>query len=316
LKNNFKLFYQNPKTEGITHKIPSSLHHFFHSSITVECIKKMNSPQSMDKERTNESPNSVQSPFTIKTPQCCGHYLSLLQEGRASHECKEKRVSMYPAKIHNGIMSMVPRCTTTDLDLQDALDSPTKEMYPAKIHNGIMPMVPRCTTTDLDLQDALDSPTKETWLLNHHKLCYLACMCLPSNTRRTGKAELDNKSDFLFVTKYAKGQLPTNMYLVLCDECMHGSTWTSFPANKTEYIQHGTVKWKLAPKAPSMLDGQRIRPIKPAGVPNLKAKAMKTPPSKRLKFNTTSIAINRSPLSNIENLNNLIKRGSLFNTEI
>jgi hypothetical protein len=88
---------------------------------------------------------------------------------------------------------------------------------------------------------------------------------LPSDTRRTGKPELDNKGDFFFVTKYGKSQLPTNMlYPILCDECMHGSTWTSFPANKPKYIQYGRLKWKLAPKVPSMLYGQKLRPIKPA----------------------------------------------------
>jgi hypothetical protein len=137
-------------------------------------------------------------------------------------------------------------------------------------------MIPRCTTTDLDLQDALDSPTKETWLLNRHKLRCLpiACIWSPSDTRRTGKPELDNKSDNFFVTKYGKGQLPTNMYLILCDECMCGSTWTSFPEDKPEYIQYGTLKLKLAPKAPSVLYGQKLKPIKPAGVPDLKPKAM------------------------------------------
>jgi hypothetical protein len=43
---------------------------------------------------------------------------------------------------------------------------------------------------------------------------------------------------------------------------------------------------------------------------------MKTLPSKMLKSSTTNIAVNHSPLSNIENLNNSIKRGSLSNTEI
>jgi hypothetical protein len=65
-----------------------------------------------------------------------------------------------------------------------------------------------------------------------------------------------------------------------------------------------------------MLYGQKLRPIKPAGVPDLKPRAMKTPPSKILKFSTTNITVNHSPLSNIENLNSSIKRGSLFNTEI
>jgi hypothetical protein len=106
------------------------------------------------------------------------------------------------------------------------------------------------------------------------------------------------------------------MYLILCDECMHGSTRTSFPVNKPEYIQYGMLKWKLAPKVPSVLYGQKLRPIKPSGVPDLKPKAMKNPPSKRLKYSTTNITVNHSPLSNIENLNNSIKRGSLFNTEI
>jgi hypothetical protein len=86
--------------------------------------------------------------------------------------------------------------------------------------------------------------------------------------------------------------------------------------NKPKYIQYGMLKWKLAPKVPSVFYRRKLRPIKPAGVPNLKPKAMKTPPSKRLKFSTTNITVNHSPLSNIENLNNSIKIDSLFNTEI
>jgi hypothetical protein len=91
-------------------------------------------------------------------------------------------------------------------------------------------------------------------------------MWLPSNARRTGSPELDNKSDFFFVTKYGRGLLPTNMmYLVLCKKCMHGSTWTSFPVNDPKYIKYGMRNWKLAPTAPSALYGQKLRPIKPAG---------------------------------------------------
>jgi hypothetical protein len=125
---------------------------------------------------------------------------------------------------------------------------------------------------------------------------------------------LDNKSDFFFVTKYGKGLLPTNMYLVLCNECMHGSTWTSCPVTDPEYIKYGMLNWKLALNAPRVLHGQKLRPIKPAGVPpDLKTKAKKTPPNKKLKFSTNT-AVKHSPLSNIEN--QPTKTGSLFNTQI
>jgi hypothetical protein len=75
-------------------------------------------------------------------------------------------------------------------------------MYPSMVHTNISSMVPRCTTTNLDLQDALDSPTKETWVLEHHKLQCLGCMWSPSDTRRSGNPELDNKSDFFTKKKY------------------------------------------------------------------------------------------------------------------
>jgi hypothetical protein len=214
----------------------------------------------MDSPPQPESPSSIESPFTIKTPQRCQHYLPRLQEGRASSEYEEKRVEMYPSIIHTDISSMVPRCSTTDLDLQDALDS----------------------------------PTEETWVLNHHKLRCLACMWSPSDTRRSGRPELDNKSDFFFVKKYGKGQLPSNMYLVLCSECMHSGAWTSFPVSSPQFIRYGTLQWKIAPKAPSVLQGQRLRPVKPAGVePEPREKSTE----KRRKFSTTD----RSPLSRIEN---------------
>jgi hypothetical protein len=103
------------------------------------------------------------------------------------------------------------------------------------------------------------------------------------------------------------------MYLVLCNEYMHISTWMSFPVNDPKYKKYGMLKWKLALNAPNALHGQKLRPIKPAGVPDLKPKAMKTPPNKRLKFSTDT-AVKCSPLSNIEN--NLTKIGSLFNTKI
>jgi hypothetical protein len=54
-----------------------------------------------------------------------------------------------------------------------------------------------------------------------------------------------------------------------CISSSAARTWTSFP-DKPEYIQYGTLKWKLATKAPRVLYGQKLRPIKPAGVPNLK----------------------------------------------
>jgi hypothetical protein len=114
--------------------------------------------------------------------------------------------------------------------------------------------------------------------------------------RRTGLPELDNKSDFFFVTKYGKGLLPTNMYLVLCDECIHSSTWTSFPMSDPKYIKYGMLKWKLAQNAPHVLHGQKLRPIKPTGIPDLKLKAIKTPPNKRLKFSTnTAVKCSSSP---------------------
>jgi hypothetical protein len=122
-------------------------------------------------------------------------------------------------------------------------------------------------------------------------------MWSPSDTRRTGNPELDNKSDFFFVKKYGKGHLPTNMYLVLCSECMYGGAWTSFPTNEPHFIKYGTLAWKLAPKAPSILQGQKLRPIKPAGVQDLKPEAKETSPDKRRKVSSSD----RSPLSCIEN---------------
>jgi hypothetical protein len=94
---------------------------------------------------------------------------------------------------------------------------------------------------------------------------------------------LDNKSDFFFVTKYGKGLLLSNMYLTFCEECMHTSTWTSFPVTHPDYIEYGTLKWKLALKEPRTLHGQKPRPIIAAGVAPLdkKPEAKKTPPSKR-----------------------------------
>jgi hypothetical protein len=66
-------------------------------------------------------------------------------------------------------------------------------------------------------------------------------MWSPSDTRRSGNPELDNKSDFFFVKKYGKGQLPTNMYLILCSKCMHGGAWTWFPVNRPHFIKYGTL---------------------------------------------------------------------------
>jgi hypothetical protein len=65
------------------------------------------------------------------------------------------------------------RTTTGRQNLQEP-QGKRVAMYPSYVHTDITAMVPRCTTADLDLQDALDSPTKETWILNHHKLCCLA----------------------------------------------------------------------------------------------------------------------------------------------
>jgi hypothetical protein len=174
-------------------------------------------------------------------------------------------------------------------------------MYPSYVQTDITAMVPRCSTADLDLQNALDSPTKETWILNHHKLRCLACLWSPSDRHRTGSYKLENKSDFFFVTKYGQGLLPENMYLVLCSECMHGTTWTSFPATSPELIQYGTMSWKLAPTAPCVLHGQKLRPIKPAGVKGLKPKPKKTPPNKGpLKHeDNEDPTATRSPLSNM-----------------
>ena len=169
----------------------------------------MYAPRQMDiddKERnhTNESPT-----LAIKTPEQYRPHIPSPEE--ASIEYEKNRVAMYPTNFHTDITSMVPRCTMTDLNLRDALDS----------------------------------PKKEKWLLSHHKLCCLACLWSPSNKRQTGSAELANKSDFFFVTRFGKGLLPTNMYLTLCEECMYASPWTSFPDSTSEYIQYGTLKWKL-----------------------------------------------------------------------
>ena len=224
-----------------------------------------------EETRTNESPSSVESPFTIKTPSRCRNYLPQLKEGKASNEHKEKRISMYPSTVHMDITSMVPRCTTMDLDLKDALDS----------------------------------PTEETWVMNHHKLRCLACMWSPSNKRRTGSSELDNRSDFFFVKKYGNGMLPTNTYLTLCEECVHSNNWTSFPVSEPSFIKYGTLSWKLALDAPNALHGQKLRPIKATGV-----EAKETPRNKRLKETT----VERSPLSNTTC--NLPKMGTLFNTQI
>jgi hypothetical protein len=62
---------------------------------------------------------------------------------------------------------------------------------------------------------------------------------------------MDNKSDFFSVTKYGKDLLvPTNMHLVLCDECRHGITWALFHVTNPKYIKYGTLNWKLALNAP------------------------------------------------------------------
>jgi hypothetical protein len=122
---------------------------------------------------------------------------------------------------------------------------------------------------------------------------------------------LDNKSDFFFVTKYGDGLLPTNMYLTLCEECMHTNAWTSFPVTLPNYIEYRTLKWKLALKEPRPLHSlKRLRrPIIAAGVRVLldkKPEAKKTLPSTRLKLNTKENTVMRSPLSNLEhNLNQI-----------
>jgi hypothetical protein len=87
------------------------------------------------------------------------------------------------------------------------------------------------------------------------------------------------------------------MYLVLCSKCMHSGTWTLFPVSSPQFIRYGTLQWKIAPKAPSMLHGQRLRPIKPAGVLDFEPKPKENSTEKRRKFSTTD----RSPLSRIEN---------------
>jgi hypothetical protein len=122
-------------------------------------------------------------------------------------------------------------------------------------------------------------------------------MWSPSDTRRSGKPKLDNKSDFFFVKKYGKGRLPTNMDFILCSECMQCGAWTLFPASRPHLIKYGTLEWKIAPKAPSVLHGRKLRPIKPAGVLDLKPEAKKTSPDKRHKFSSTD----HSPLSCIKN---------------
>jgi hypothetical protein len=108
------------------------------------------------------------------------------------------------------------------------------------------------------------------------------------------------------------------MYLILCKECMYAHPWTTFPVSDPEYIKYGTLKWKLAQSKPraGQTQGKRLRHIKPAGVPNLKPKAKKTPPNTRPKYATddwlrVKTPAKRSPLSNIEN--NMKKIGSLFN---
>jgi hypothetical protein len=87
------------------------------------------------------------------------------------------------------------------------------------------------------------------------------------------------------------------MYLILCNECILGSTWTSFPANDPDYIKYGTLKRKLALNEPTALHGQKLRPIKSTGVHDLKLKALKTPPIKRLRFSTDT-AVERSRIEN------------------
>jgi hypothetical protein len=170
----------------------------------------------------------------------------------------------------------------------------------------IRSMLPRCTSTDMDLQDALDSPKKETWILNHHKLRCLACLWSPSDTRQTRSPVFDNKSDFFFVTKYGNGLLPSNTFLTLCEECIMQAknAWTSFPIIHPDCIMYRTQQWKLTPKGPPLHSLKR--PIIVDGVRVLldkKLEAKKTPPSKRLKLNNT---VKRSPLSDLEsNLNQI-----------
>jgi hypothetical protein len=242
----------------------------------------MYSPRQMDTDNKEENRTNKSPTIVIKTPERSSRYY-IPSPKEASNDYERNRVAMYPTDVHTDITSMVPRCTTTDLDLHDALNS----------------------------------PKKETWLLNHHKLRCLACMWSPSDKRRTGSTELDNKSDFFFVTKYGKGLLPTNMYLTLCKECMYASPWTSFPVSAPQYIKYGTLKWKLAQsERAAQVHGERLRIVKPAGVPDLKPKTKKTLPNKRLKYDTEDWSrpknpVARSPLSNLEN--NLKKIGSLFN---
>jgi hypothetical protein len=72
------------------------------------------------------------------------------------------------------------------------------------------------------------------------------------------------------------------MYLILWDECMYAGPWTSFTVSAPKYIKYGMLKWKLAQSEPraGRVRGEKLRPIKPAGVPGLKPKAKKTLPKK------------------------------------
>jgi hypothetical protein len=131
----------------------------------------MFSPRQMDTDDKKENRTNESLTLVIKTPEHC----SIPSPEEASNTYERNRVTMYPTDIHSNIMSMV------------------------------LP----CTTTDMDLHHALDSPKKETWLLNHHKLHCLACLWSPSDKKRARSAELDNKSDFFFCHEIrTKGTTP------------------------------------------------------------------------------------------------------------
>jgi hypothetical protein len=95
---------------------------------------------------------------------------------------------------------------------------------------------------------------------------------------------------------------------------MHGGAWTWFPVNRPHFIKYGTLAWKVAPKAPSVLHGQKLRPIKPAGVLDLKPEAKETSPDKRRKFSTTDRSPTYPALKTSLSQPIPTKRGSLFNT--
>jgi hypothetical protein len=262
---------QSTQTHNTTSKIHSHSHSHSQKNELPTTIKG-GRRSSQDHKTTEPQPEPP-----LFTPERLRHHLpERYQEGRASETYKKNRVAMYPLYVHTNITAMVPRGSTADLDLQNALDL----------------------------------PTKETWLLNHNKLRCLACLWSPSDRQCTGSPELENKSDFFFVTKYGQGLLPGNMYLVLCAEGMlHSTTWTSFPATSPKLIQYGTMSWNLAPYM-----AKNSSQIKPAGVKELKLKPNKTLPNKGpLKHEENDDpTVMRSPLSNmtdtINKINSLIRQ--------